>query len=260
MSEESVVLSMKREDYFEIIINRPAKLNALTWEVYEKLGAAVDDFAQSDSRVAVIRGAGGRAFVAGADIDQYVDMSEAKFSEFIQFGCNEMRKIMTTPKPLIAAIQGYALGGGLELALHCDLIVATPNSKFGLPEALLGLLPGGGGTQLLPRLIGRVKANELIMRGRWLSGKEALDCGLLSALIEEENFESDLLKYVQEVNKRAPLAHGILKKLVYDGLELGLDDALQLELTRTAPLIESKDGREGVRAFIDKRPPKFNGN
>lgn len=255
----NVVLVKNIEKVFYVTINRPDKLNALSIEVWHELGKAFDDFENSDAKVCVLRGSGNKAFVAGADIDAYQTMSAKEFSEFIIEAGKIANRIFEIPKPFIAAIFGYALGGGLELALHCDLIVANKSAKLGLPEANLGLLPGGGGTQIVPRLIGIAKTNDMIMRGRWLRGEEALNCGLISCVLDDEKYEEELAEYVAEVLKRAPLALGVLKKLVREGLDLPFSDALKLEMVMTAPLIETADGREGVGAFIEKRTPDFRG-
>lgn len=255
----SVVLVEKIDKVFYVTINRPDKLNALSIEVWHELGKAFDEFENSDAKVCVLRGSGNKAFVAGADIDAYRTMSAKEFSEFIIEAGKIADRIFKIPKPFIAAIYGYALGGGLELALHCDLIVANRSAKLGLPEANLGLLPGGGGTQIVPRLIGIAKTNDMIMRGRWLRGEEALNCGLISCVLSDENYEDELAEYVAEVLKRAPLALGVLKRLVREGLDLPFSDALNLEIEMTAPLIETADGREGVGAFIEKRKPDFKG-
>lgn len=256
----SVVLIKKIDKVFYVTINRPDKLNALSIEVWNELGKAFDEFENSDAKVCVLRGSGNKAFVAGADIDAYRTMSAKEFSAFIIEAGKIADRIFEIPKPFIAAIYGYALGGGLELALHCDLIVANKSAKLGLPEANLGLLPGGGGTQIVPRLIGVAKTNDMIMRGRWLRGEEALNCGLISCVLDDENYEEELAEYILEVLKRAPLALGVLKKLVREGLDLPFSDALNLEIEMTAPLIETADGREGVGAFIEKRSPDFKGH
>jgi enoyl-CoA hydratase/carnithine racemase len=257
---EPVVLTARAGQAFHVTINRPDKLNALSVEVWERLGDAFEEFAQSDARVCVLQGAGRKAFVAGADIEQYLGMSQKAFEKFIVDAGRVANRIFEIPKPFIAAIYGYALGGGLELALHCDLIVANKSAKLGLPEANLGLLPGGGGTAITPRLIGRAKTNEMIMRGRWLRGEEASNCGLISAVLDDDNFDEELAKYVEEVCKRGPLAIGTLKAIHNKGASLSLADALQLEIDLTSPLMESHDGQEGVRAFMEKRESNFNGS
>jgi enoyl-CoA hydratase/carnithine racemase len=257
---EPVVLKRQEGQVFYVTINRPDKLNALSVEVWERLGDAFEEFATSDARVCVLQGAGRKAFVAGADIEQYLGMSQKAFEKFIVDAGRVANRIFEIPKPFIAAIYGYALGGGLELALHCDLIVANKSAKLGLPEANLGLLPGGGGTAITPRLIGRVKSNEMIMRGRWLRGEEASHCGLISAVLDDDNFDDELAKYVEEVCKRGPLAIGTLKAIHNKGGNLSLADALQLEIELTSPLMESHDGQEGVRAFMEKRESNFNGS
>jgi enoyl-CoA hydratase/carnithine racemase len=136
-------------------------------------------------------------------------------------------------------------------------VVANRSAKLGLPELSLGLLPGGGGTQIVPRLVGRVKANEMMMRGRWLRGEESLNCGLISALFEDDTFDTELDEYISEVLKRAPSAISVLKGLMRSGLDLDLLEALKLEIELTHKLIDSSEGREGVSAFLEKRPPSF---
>jgi enoyl-CoA hydratase/carnithine racemase len=257
---EPVVLTARAGQAFYVTINRPDKLNALSVEVWERLGDSFEEFAKSDARVCVLQGAGRKAFVAGADIEQYLGMSQNAFEKFIIDAGRVANRIFEIPKPFIAAIYGYAMGGGLELALHCDLIVANKSAKLGLPEANLGLLPGGGGTAITPRLIGRAKTNEMIMRGRWLRGEEASNCGLISAVFDDENFDEELAKYVEEVCKRGPLAIGTLKAIHSKGASLSLADALRLEIDLTSPLMESHDGQEGVRAFMEKRESNFNGS
>lgn len=256
---QPVVLTERAGQAFHVTINRPDKLNALSVEVWERLGDAFEEFSQSDARVCVLKGAGRKAFVAGADIEQYLGMSQKAFEKFIIDAGRVANRIFEIPKPFIAAIYGYALGGGLELAMHCDLIVANKSAKLGLPEASLGLLPGGGGTAIAPRLIGRAKTNEMIMRGRWLRGEEASNCGLISAVLDDDEFDEELAKYVEEICKRGPLAISTLKAIHNKGASLSLSDALRLEIDLTSPLMESYDGQEGVRAFLEKRESNFNG-
>jgi enoyl-CoA hydratase len=258
LAEPQVVLVAEKNQVFQITFNRPEKLNALTPQVYQELEKAISRFKESSARICILRGAGNKAFISGADIEHYVGIKKDDYLKFMEYGHEVMNLIRTTPKPFIAAINGYALGGGLEIALHCDLIVASDSSKLGLPEALLGLLPGGGGTQLLPRLIGRVRANDLIMRGRFLSALEAFEYGFISQVISSDKFDEELELYINQVLKHGPLAQGLLKKLIYEGLDLPLDKAIKLETQVTADLIESKDGLEGVSAFMEKRKPNFN--
>jgi enoyl-CoA hydratase/carnithine racemase len=260
MPESPVIIARNLGEIFEITFNRPEKLNALTPQVYRELDRVIETFEHSIARVCILRGAGDKAFIAGADIQHYVGITKKDYSDFMNFGHEVTKRIRSIPKPFISAINGYALGGGLEIALNCDLIVASDSSKLGLPEALLGLLPGGGGTQLLPRLIGRVRANDLIMRGRFLTALEAFQYGLVSQVISADKFEDELDVYVKQVLKHAPKAQGMLKGLVYDGLDLPLDEAIKLETLRTAELIESDEGIEGITAFVEKRKPNFSKN
>jgi len=260
MPESPVILAKNLGETFEITFNRPEKLNALTPQVYQELEIAINAFENSNARVCVLRGAGDKAFIAGADIQHYVGITKKDYSDFMIYGHKVTQRLRSIPKPFIAAINGYALGGGLEIALNCDLIVVSDSSKLGLPEAFLGLLPGGGGTQLLSRLIGRVRANDLIMRGRFLTATEAFQYGFVSQVISADKFEEDLAIYVGQVLKHAPKAQGMLKGLIYDGLDLPLLEAIALETYRTAELIESDEGIEGINAFVEKRKPRFSKN
>ena len=260
MSESPVIIAKNLGEIFEITFNRPEKLNALTPEVYRELESAIKVFEQSAARLCVLRGAGDKAFIAGADIQHYVGIKKKDYSDFMNFGHEVTRRIRSIPKPFIAAINGYALGGGLEIALNCDLIVASDSSKLGLPEALLGLLPGGGGTQLLPIFFGRGRANHWIMRRRFLTASEAFQYGFVSQVISAEKFEDELDIYIKQVLKHAPKAQGMLKGLIYDGLDLPLSEAIKLESLRTSEVIESDEGIEGITAFVEKRKPDFSRN
>jgi enoyl-CoA hydratase/carnithine racemase len=240
-----------------IELNRPDKLNALSPQVYAELGAALAAAAGDESTAVVVLRGAGRAFAAGADIDDYVGLSEAGFRELIDGSRAVVDQFARCPKPIIAAVRGFALGGGFELVLACDLVVASANARFGLPEARLGLLPGGGGTQRLPRLVGRLRANELIMTRRILTAHEAYAWGLVNRVCPDGELDATLSALVVDLLGSAPRARAIAKRLIAEALDHDLADGLTLERDRTAPLIESADGREGVAAFVEKRDPRF---
>lgn len=237
--------------------NRPEKLNALSPEVFASLGRAIREVASDPAVEAVVLRGEGRAFAAGADIDTYVGISEAGFRELIDLARDTVDQFALCPKPIVAAVRGFALGGGFELVLACDLVVATTNARFGLPEARLGLLPGGGGTQRLPRLVGRLRANELIMTRRILTGAEAHQWGLVNRLAEPDQLDAELDRLLDELRGSAPATKALAKRLVADAEERTLAEGLDGERELTAPLIESADGREGVAAFVSKRDPVF---
>jgi enoyl-CoA hydratase/carnithine racemase len=240
-----------------IWLNRPDKLNALAPGVFAELGRLVEEAACDPAiDVVVLRGEG-RAFAAGADIGVYVDLSEEGFRQLIDAARAAVDQFSRCPKPLIAAVRGFALGGGFELVLACDLVVAATNARFGLPEAGLGLLPGGGGTQRLPRLIGRLRTNELIMTRRILTGSEAYAWGLVNRLCEPEELDATVAGLVSELRGSAPGARALSKRLIAEAEEHSLASGLIAERDLTSPLIASRDGREGVTAFVEKRSPNF---
>jgi enoyl-CoA hydratase len=240
-----------------IRLNRPDKLNALSPEVFGELGAALGAAVADQAATVLVLCGAGRAFAAGADIGAYVELSEAGFRELMDHSRAVVDQFARCPKPIVAAVRGFALGGGFELVLACDLVVAAANARFGLPEARLGLLPGGGGTQRLPRLVGRLRANELIMTRRILTAHEAHAWGLVNRVCEEGELDDTLAALVAELLGSAPQARTLAKRLVAEAEEHALAEGLTIERDLTAPLIETADGREGVAAFVDKRDPRF---
>jgi enoyl-CoA hydratase len=240
-----------------IRLNRPDKLNALSPASYVQLGEVLDTAANDPSAAVIVLGGEGRAFAAGADIDTYVDLSREGFRRLIDDSRAVVDRFAACPKPIVAVVHGYALGGGFELAMACDLIVATTKARFGLPEAGLGLLPGGGGTQRLPRLIGRLRANELIMTRRTLLASEAFDWGLISRLCEPEDLERTVAELIAELRASAPAAVALAKRLIARNSDAELSADLDQEAELTSALIETADGREGVTAFVEKRSPVF---
>ena len=185
-SSEEVVLYAERDSIGWITLNRPDKLNALNREVFERLGEALATLEASTSAAVGVLHGSGRAFAAGADIQDYVDISVEDYRAFMDIGRAPTDLIGRLTKPVIAAVQGFALGGGFELMLACDLVVAAENARFGLPEPKLGLVPGGGGTQRLPRLVGRTRAYDVLLTGRFLTAQEALDWGIVNRVGPKE--------------------------------------------------------------------------
>lgn len=242
-----------------ITLDRSEKLNALNSEMFGLLGDAIAGFAsESRARVAILHGAG-RAFAAGADIGHYVDITVPEYVDFMRVGNEVQSQIIECPKPVIAAVHGYALGGGFELALSCDLIVTSPDAQFGLPEATLGLLPGGGGTQRLPRLVGTARTADLLLTGRRLTGTEAVAWGLALGMGESETVLEAAEVLARRICAQAPLAVRMAKVLLQAGPDAPLASALALEQAIGAMLFATEDAREGVRAFLGKRPARFRG-
>lgn len=240
-------------------INREKKLNALNRSIFDALMAYLDEAARDESLQVLILTGSGRAFCAGADIKEYWQQGSAAFSEFQRRGRTLNDAIEHHPKPVIAAINGFALGGGFELALCCDLLVANEQALFGLPEPTLGLVPGGGGTQRLPRLIGRHRAKELLLTGRRLSAREALEWGIVSAVVPVGEEIAEAQRLAASITALAPLAVRSAKRLVNEGLDAPLPTALSYEQQTLVSLYGTRDGQEGIAAFMEKRAPRFSG-
>jgi enoyl-CoA hydratase len=256
---EDVVVYAERDGIAWITLNRPDKLNALNREVFEQLGRALEALeASSSSAVGILHGAG-RAFAAGADIEDYVDISVEEYRSFMDLGRAPTDMIGRLSKPVIAAVQGFALGGGFELVLACDLVVAAENARFGLPEPKLGLAPGGGGTQRLPRLVGRTRALELLLSGRFLTAQEAYEWGIVNRVVPKDELLGAAAELAGAMIAMAPQSLAVIKRVVRDGLESSLPAALTLEQDATARLIVSEDAHEGVAAFVEKREARFAG-
>ena len=240
-------------------IDREAALGALSRGMVEALGDYLAALrADDDVRVLVLTGTG-RGFVAGADIGEYHDVSRTAFDDYQRLSRGVFDRLAQLPQPTIAAVNGYALGGGFELALCCDFIVASSAARFGLPEVTLGLLPGGGGTVRLARAVGARVTKELVLTGRRMKPAEAERLGLLTALVEPDELLPRALDLAREIAARAPLAVREGKRLVDDGLDSGLATALTREQQVLSWLFTTNDAREGIAAFVEKREARFRG-
>ena len=243
-----------------ITFTREDRLNALDVQTFRDLLETLDAV-EADPEIAVVILTGrGRAFVAGADITGYVDRTVLEYVDFQRLGRLVYDRIERLRQPVIAAVNGYALGGGFELVLVADLVVAAENATFGLPEAKLGLLPGGGGTQRLSRLVGRNKAKELLMTADFLTTEQARDLGIVNRVVPAEELMTATHVLADRILQRAPLAVAMAKQLVNDGLDASLPTAITQEMGMTATLYATADAREGIAAFIEKRPPRFAGS
>lgn len=247
----------------EIVIltfNRPDKMNALNTQLLSEFVEYLQNIELDESvRVVILTGAGEKAFVAGADIAEYADGNRDTFIDFQFNGRKVNDYIEQYPKMTIAAVNGYALGGGFEIALCCDVLIASDNARFGLPEGLLGLSPGGGGTQRLARAVGRYVAADVLLSGRRLSGQRAYELGLVSEVTELENLIPAAIKKAEYMLKIAPLAAQEMKKLLRISMDAALPTGLSLEQEMLFRLYSSHDGLEGIKAFVEKRQPKFKG-
>lgn len=258
MSEQPVLYRVDGDVAF-ITLNRPEKLNALSPRVFELLDEYVTLFTATDEAKVLVLHGNGRSFAAGADIEHYVDISSVEYLDFMRVGNRVQAKFSQCVKPVIAAVHGYALGGGLELALACDFIVASDDAQLGLPEVKLGLLPGGGGTQRLPRLIGAMRAAEMLMVAKRISGAQAVEWGMALSVGEHPDALSAAVALATRIAKQAPLPVRLAKVLLRSGADSSLDAALDLEQSMGAMIFSTEDAREGIRAFVEKRPAEFKG-
>jgi enoyl-CoA hydratase len=242
-----------------LTINRPDKLNALSRELLSELSAAIQSLAAKDEvRAAVITGAG-KAFVAGADIASMKTMTEDEGRAFGALGQGVFTAIEHLRCPVIAAVNGFALGGGCELALACDFIYASSKAKFGQPEVNLGIIPGFGGTQRLPRRVGLAVARELIYTGKMIDAEEALRIGLVNAVFEPDALLAAATMTAAEIATKGPLAVAAAKRLIRDGADLPLPEANRLEQAAFGEAFGTEDQREGMEAFLQKRAAAFVG-
>jgi len=256
-----ILLDRPEDGVAVITLNRPEKLNALSTPLLAEFSAALDQ-AEADPavRVVIITGAGDKAFAAGADIAEYRGRREKAFMDFQLAGRKINDRLEAFPKPTIAAVNGYALGGGFEIALCCDMIVVSTTARLGLPEGLLGLSPGGGGTQRLIRSLGRHVTAELLLTAWRMKGERAHQLGLAAALAEPEKLMETALDKARAMLKVAPLALAEMKRLIRIGADAALPTALALEQEVLFRLYVSDDGQEGIAAFLDKRSPQFKGS
>lgn len=242
-----------------LTFTREERLNALDARTFHELIAAADDLEADDAIQVVIVTGRGRGFVAGADITDYINRTLLEYLDFQRLGRRMYDRWERLRQPVIAAVNGYALGGGFELVLVADLVIAAEGAKMGLPEAKLGLLPGGGGTQRLTRLVGRNKAKELLMTGDFITMAEAHDLGIVNRVVSAEELMPVAHALADRILERAPLAVRMAKQLVNDGVDASLPSAITQEMGMTATLYDTADAREGIAAFIEKRPAVFTG-
>ncbi|WP_331377008.1 enoyl-CoA hydratase/isomerase family protein [Sinorhizobium chiapasense] len=242
----------------QILFNRPDKLNALSTPLMREFESALEEAAADpEVRVIVLRGAGGKAFVAGADIAEYQGHKRA---EFIAYQLNSRRvfdRLERIPKPVICAVDGFALGGGFEIALCCDILVLSETAQLGLPEGRLGLCPGGGGTQRLLRAVGKYAASDLLLAGWRMAAERALALGIAAEVVPAEGMDEAILRRARACLKIAPLAAAEMKRLLREGADAGIETAKSLEQETLFRLYSTADGQEGIDAFLEKRDPQF---
>ncbi len=252
------VLFEKVDNLGLITINRPKKYNAISLATLSELEELLEMAASNEDVKAIgITGAGNKAFASGSDLGEVKDRDLRKALEPIIQGLAD--KMERTPKPIIAAINGICMGGGLEVALGCDLRVATPNAEFATPEGKLGIIPGGGATARLPRIIGRGWGMEMLLMGEKITAEKALQIGLITRLVPEDKLISEVTKMANNLAKFAPFVPQTMKAIVNFGMEASLAGALMFEKYAQGALVQTEDKKEGISAFLEKREPHFKG-
>lgn len=236
-----------------ITINREKALNALNSQVLDELNATLDAVDLATVRCLVITGAGSKSFVAGADIGEMSSLTKAEGEAFGKKGNDVFRKIETFPIPVIAAVNGFALGGGCEISMSCDIRICSDNAVFGQPEVGLGITPGFGGTQRLARLVGPGMAKQMIYTARNIKADEALRIGLVNAVYTQDELMAAAEKMAAGIAKNAPIAVRNCKKAINDGLDVDMDEAIVIEEKLFGDCFESYDQKEGMAAFLEKR-------
>ncbi len=260
MSQSYETLLVERRERVALItLNRPEKRNALNIKTREEGAAALDELRDDEGvRVVVITGAGDKAFIAGADIAEFAGRT-AVTQRDVMLGRSLFTAIDQFPKPVIAMVNGYCLGGGCELALACDMRIASETASFGQPEINLGIIPGGGGTQRLTRLIGEGKAMELILTGDIIDAQTAFTLGLVNLVVPATDLEAKTMEIARRISEKSPIALRMAKEGVKTAARSNLDEGLRREVDLFALCFSSEDKDEGVRAFLEKRKPNFKG-
>ncbi len=250
-----------RDDGIVILyVSRPKVLNALNSEVLEELYNAFDELEKDkDIRVIILTGEGDKAFIAGADIAEMAPLNAVGGSKFSEKGHRVMNKIEHLKKPVIAMVNGYALGGGLEVALSCDFIYAAEDAKLGFPEVTLGIHPGFGGTQRITKFVGKGLAKELVLTGKMISGKEGERIGLVNKALPREKLFEETMKTAKQIAKNGPIAVSLAKDLVNQSYSSAENRALELEVKSFGTLFETKDQKGGMEAFLKKEKYQFKG-
>jgi enoyl-CoA hydratase len=255
MSE--LVLARTEDRVGVVTLSRPEVLNALSLELMKQLVERLEAFDADPGVYVIVLTGGEKVFAAGADIADMAGASVVEMYERNQF--ERWMRIKRIRKPIIAAVSGYALGGGCELAMHCDMVVASETAVFGQPEIHIGVMPGAGGTQRLTRAIGKFRAMEMVLNGRFLTAHEAFQAGLVTRVVAREQCLAEALRLAHELAKRPLIALKLAKEAVLKADELPLSEGLEYERRLFYTLFATQDQKEGMKAFLEKRPPKFEG-
>jgi enoyl-CoA hydratase len=243
-----------------LMINRPKSLNALNIETLKDIQMGIQEVKEHpEVKVLILTGAGEKAFVAGADITEMKGMNSLQAVQFSKLGHLTLRMIQDLDRPVIAAVNGFALGGGTEIALACDFIYASENARFGLPEVTLGIFPGFGGTQRLPRLIGKGKAKELILTGKTISAEEASQMGIVNRVFPQASLMGETKKVATQIVANGAIGVRLAKTVMDTGFNMDLEEACTLESYAFGIGFATEDQKEGMTAFVEKRKPNFKG-
>ena len=255
---EYIIVKEQYDSFVALIqLNRPKELNALNTQLMQELRDTLQSLDKNDAVRAIIITGDDQAFAAGADIKQMADKSAVDMLMMDQFSTwDQIRK---TKKPIIAAVSGFALGGGCELAMTCDMIIASESARFGQPEIKIGVMPGAGGTQRLTRAIGKVKAMEMILTGRFMSAEEAYAYRLVNKVVPVEMYLREAVELAKEIVRMSPLSAQLAKEAINRSFETSLDEGLQFERKNFYLCFASEDQKEGMKAFIEKRKPEYRG-
>lgn len=257
MSNCGYIRVWKNNGIGQIELHRPKVLNAINRQMVTEIMTTLESFDRDDEVLATVITGSGRAFAAGADIDEMAHESPISLELRNQF--DDWDRIQRIKKPIIAAVHGFALGGGFELVLSCDVIFAAENAKFGFPEVTLGVMPGAGGSVKLTKAMGRAKALEWLWTGEQMSAAEAQHYGLINRLVAPEVLMEETLKFAAKLVKQAPLSLRLIKDTVNKAVDYSVYDGMQVERKNFTLLFSSQDQKEGMTAFIEKRPPSFRG-
>ena len=259
MEYKNIIFQIE-EQIATITFNRPKVLNALNEASLKEFSHAIDKVAgDEDIRVLILTGAGDRSFVAGADITEFLKFNALKAKIFSEMGHGIVSKLQELPIPVIGAVNGFALGGGCEVVIACDFIYASENAMFGLPEINLGIIPGFGGTQRLPRIIGKNRAKEMIFTGKMISAAEAQAMGLVNKVCLQNQLMDEVLNVAKIIVAKGKVSLRAAKQAINSGMDVDLKTGCRIEIDAFAVCLASPDAKEGTKAFLEKRPPDFKG-
>ncbi len=258
MEYKNILIDIK-DTIAVLTFNRPEVLNAMNTETVKELGEAVTELEQNPAVNVIILTGAGRAFIAGADIAELSTKSPEQARSYSELGHRVMHTIQNLKKPVIAAVNGYALGGGTEIVLCCDICIASDQARFGLPETLLGVIPGWGATQRAPRRMGTAVTKELIFTGEIIDAHKACAIGLINRVVPHDDFMDAVFEMAKKIAEQGPLALSLAKKVINAGMEKSLQEGCRLEIEAFCRLFTTDDQKEGMKAFLDKRKPLFTG-